>query len=348
MILQTDAPWWSNEWILASLVLLISIVIAILVKFGIKRTLKQLQKFEKTRVEESNIKQIASIVFWIIVVIGIYFALGLLSVVQNYLFYRDLLFYFTIAFLIGKSIAQLSKYIIIRTIRDNDALKGSAKTIEHIINFVIFAIVVLIVLSKLNIDITPLIATLGITGIAIGLAVQAPLANFFAGLFILSSRPMKEGDYIELDGNIAGYVEDIGWVSTKLRTLSNTIIIIPNSRITNTNVINHTRLVPEKWVSVEVSIDYKEDPDHIEQITLEIAKTIRDRMDECVKQKDPLVRYQNLGETTVTLRILIQVKKIDYQAIVTHELIKAIMKGFQDRKIDLSAPIRRIELIKDE
>lgn len=76
----------------------------------------------------------------------------------------------------------------------------------------------------------PLVTTLGLGGLAVGLALQATLANIFAGLHIISDKPIDIGDFIELpDANISGYVEDIGCRSTKVKTLPTQIVIVPNS-----------------------------------------------------------------------------------------------------------------------
>ncbi|MDA0769930.1 MAG: mechanosensitive ion channel, partial [Chloroflexi bacterium] len=93
-------------------------------------------------------------------------------------------------------------------------------------------------MTALSIPISPIWAGLGIGGIAVALAVQPTLSNFFAGTYVVTEGELNMGDYIQLEGGPAGYVTEVGWRSTKIRTMFNNLVIIPNSRMAESIVTN--------------------------------------------------------------------------------------------------------------
>jgi small-conductance mechanosensitive channel len=129
----------------------------------------------------------------------------------------------------------------------------------------------LVLLSALGIQITPILTALGVGGLAVALALQDTLSNLFAGLHILADRPVRVGDYVKVADNVEGFVVDIGWRSTRLRTLANNTIVMPNKRVAESIITNYD--MPEAFtgVSVKVIVDYGADPDRVEQILTDEA-----------------------------------------------------------------------------
>ena len=87
----------------------------------------------------------------------------------------------------------------------------------------------LVVLSGLGISITPMLTALGVGGLAVALALQEPLSNFFAGVFLALAGQIRVGDYVRLDSGQEGFVADFGWRSTRLRMLANNLVVVPNA-----------------------------------------------------------------------------------------------------------------------
>ena len=110
------------------------------------------------------------------------------------------------------------------------AMAGLTRTLTR---FAVLATGLLVLLAYLNISITPMLTALGIGGLAVALALQDTLANFFAGLHILVERPIFVGDYIRLESGQEGVVTDIGWRTTRIRTLSANMVVVPNTKITS-------------------------------------------------------------------------------------------------------------------
>jgi small-conductance mechanosensitive channel len=110
------------------------------------------------------------------------------------------------------------------------ALPGASLT-QNIARIVILGIGILVILNGLGIPITPILATLGVGGLAVALALQDTLSNLFAGFYILVARQIKVGDYIKLDSGEEGYVTDITWRTTKIKMLPNNVVLVPNEKL---------------------------------------------------------------------------------------------------------------------
>jgi small-conductance mechanosensitive channel len=102
-----------------------------------------------------------------------------------------------------------------------------------IIKLVVFILGIITVLSYLGIQVAQFIATLGIAGLAVSLALQGILSNIFSGLNLIASRQIEVGDFIKLENGEEGYVEDITWMTTLIRRQDNSLMVVPNSRLVN-------------------------------------------------------------------------------------------------------------------
>lgn len=117
----------------------------------------------------------------------------------------------------------------------------------------------LVILNGLGLSITPMLTALGVGGLAVALALQEPLANFFAGLFMTLAGQIRVGDYVKLDSGQEGYVVDFSWRSTRLRMLANNLVVVPNSKLAQAILINHHLPSEDLAVLVEVGVDYSSD-----------------------------------------------------------------------------------------
>ncbi|WP_354001270.1 mechanosensitive ion channel domain-containing protein [uncultured Methylophaga sp.] len=118
-------------------------------------------------------------------------------------------------------------------------LKNSSSIVQGITRAIILGLGLLIILGTMGITITPIIASLGITSLAVALALQPTLTNFFSGVQLVIDKPIRVGDFIELDSGEQGFVEKIGWRTTWIRMLPNNFIIIPNSVLSQSKIINY-------------------------------------------------------------------------------------------------------------
>jgi small-conductance mechanosensitive channel len=124
-----------------------------------------------------------------------------------------------------------------------------------------------------------MLTALGVGGLTVALALQEPLANFFAGFFITLSGQIRVGDYVKLDSGQEGYVVDFSWRSTRLRMLANNLVVVPNARLAQAIVINHYLPGPDLAVLVEVGVDYRSDLTHVERVVGEIARDVMEHVE---------------------------------------------------------------------
>lgn len=146
--------------------------------------------------------------------------------------------------------------------------------IRRIVVGAIYALGGLLILDQFNINISPLIAGLGLGGLAVALAIQPTLANLFAGTYVLTEGVIKPGDYIELEAGAAGYVIDVGWRSTRIKTWTNNLVVIPNSRFAETIITNYAEPHPGINVLLMCGVSYETNLEQLEGICQEVMDTL--------------------------------------------------------------------------
>ena len=144
--------------------------------------------------------------------------------------------------------------------------------IERVANAVIFGLVVMLVLQAQGLNISPLLAGLGIGGLAVALAVQPTLANFVAGTYTVTESGISVGDFIEIDGGASGWVEQVGWRTTKIRTFWNNRVVIPNGKLSESIVTNYQGPDPSVYALVSAGVSYESDLQHVNDVALEVIQ----------------------------------------------------------------------------
>jgi small-conductance mechanosensitive channel len=207
---------------------------------------------------------------------------------------------------------------------------------------------VIVLLENLGVSLTAVWTTLGVGSVAVALALQETLSNFFSGLYLLADRPVSPNDYIKLDANQEGYVVRIGWRSTVLRTLGNNYVIIPNSTLAKATITNYSVPTTLMSYSLPVSVAYGTDPHRVEKVLLEAAhEALRDGLEGLLANPDPSVALiPGFGQSSLDFSLNVQVRQFTDQYSVQSELRKRIVKKFQEAGIDMPFPTRTVVLDK--
>jgi small-conductance mechanosensitive channel len=216
---------------------------------------------------------------------------------------------------------------------------------QNIARGLVLAVGALILLNTLGVTITPMLTALGVGGLAVALALQDTLANFFAGFYISIANQIRVGDYIKLDSSEEGYVTDISWRSTSVRTLPNNLVIVPNSKLAQAIVTNFH--LPERRMSllVPVSVSYDCDPDEVERLLVELATQAAGQIKGMVADPPPFVRFiPGFGASSLDFTLICQVQEFVDQYLVQHELRKLIFRRFRETGIEIPFPIRTVHL----
>ncbi|MFC2020706.1 mechanosensitive ion channel family protein [Chloroflexota bacterium] len=236
----------------------------------------------------------------------------------------------------------LSWYLRSRTVRRKARVdEGLIRFLRRMMAILTYAIGILIMLDYLQISITPIIAGLGIGGLAVALALQPTLGNFFASTQIVSDRVVRVGDYVELDnGTIRGYVVDVGWRSTRIRTPFNNLVIIPNSRLADSVVTNYFGPTMEMAVLVNCGVSYNADLLKVEAISLEVAKEVIQELDEADKKFEPWFGYEEFGDSNINFWVWLQANDRIASFRVKSEIIKRLKAALDKEGITINYPAR--------
>ena len=206
--------------------------------------------------------------------------------------------------------------------------------IRRVLPLAIYSIALLVTLDGLGVAISPLLAGFGIGGLAVALAVQPTLSNFFAGTYLVTEGELKEGDFIELDGGPSGYVVDVGWRSTKIRSRFNNLVIIPNSKMVDTIVTNFYSPTPAMNVIVNCGVSYDSNLKQVEEIVTEIANDLVKTSPYAIEEVDPFIGFSNFGDSNIDFFVFLQAKDRTESFILKSELIKRIHQRF-DKELSL-------------
>ncbi len=207
---------------------------------------------------------------------------------------------------------------------------------------VIYAIGALLALDVLGIAITPLMAGLGIGGLAIALAVQPTLSNYFAGTYLISEGELNEGDYIELEKGPAGFVVEVGWRSTKIRNRFNNLVIIPNSKMVESIVTNYFSPSPSMNVVVNCGVSYESDLARVEEIVLEIANDVIRDVEQAVTDSEPFFGFSGFGDSNIDFFVFLLATDRTGTFIIESEVIKRIHRRFREEGIEINYPVRKL------
>ncbi|OAG26973.1 mechanosensitive ion channel family protein [Thermodesulfatator autotrophicus] len=212
--------------------------------------------------------------------------------------------------------------------------------LKNVAYVIIFLTGTLILLSLWQINITPLLASAGIVGVAVALAARETLSNFFGGISLFLDRTYKVGDYIILDSGERGEVIDVGIRSTRIRTRDDIIITIPNSIMANSKIINESAPEPRFRLRLPVGVAYGSDLEKVEKVLLDLVKDTP----HVEKFPEPRIRYRNFGDSSINLELLCWVDDPRHKGPVTHELIKRIHEHFEKEGITIPFPQRDVHL----
>jgi small-conductance mechanosensitive channel len=247
-----------------------------------------------------------------------------------------------VAFADRFSVSMLGNYS-----KRTELLRDSKSIVKGVTRGLVFGIGALVLLGTLGVSITPVIASLGITSLAVALALQPTLENFFSGVQLVIDKPIRVGDFIELESGEQGFVDRIGWRSTWIRMLPNNTVIIPNSVLSGSKVINYFYPEKELSVPVEVGVHYDSDLEHVERITLEVAREVLRTHEWGVTEYDTFVVYTGFGDSSINFTVMLRAKEYFNRFWVRSAFIKALHKRYAQEGITIPYPIRALNLTQE-
>ena len=204
-----------------------------------------------------------------------------------------------VVFFIGTQFIRIVRKIVKKSIQRANAETGVTQFLDSLIKAVLYILLVFMIASSFGLDATSVVALIGSAGVAIGLAIQGSLSNFAGGVLILLLKPFKVGDYIIEDSNKnEGTVVEIQLFYTKLATMDNKVIILPNGTLANTSLTNVTANRMRR-VDLRVGISYEADIRHAKQVITDVLREDEDTL----KDRELFVFVDELGDGSVVLGV---------------------------------------------
>ena len=334
----------ANSKLVQSIIILAAaVIVAFLVNFIFENILKNLLKKTKTKLDDKIIAATKSPVFWTVFLLGFYYAVTSLSLSANIqkiltnllitvglvIWARAFLKILNIFFSeLGKRLDKIGK--------SSDAMPF----LENLSKVILFVITALVLLSSWGVNITPVLASAGVAGLAVAFAAKDTIANLFGGVSVFLDKPYKVGDYVIIEEKYRGEVIQIGTRSTKIRTRDNVLLTVPNSVMVTNAVINETGFNPKLRIRIPLGVSYNEDLDKVERVLVDTLK----KHPKVLASPAPRVRFRQFGDSAVELEVLGVIKTPPERGVTIHELIKKIHKRFKKEGIEIPYPHREVYL----
>ncbi|MFA6378217.1 MAG: mechanosensitive ion channel family protein [Candidatus Omnitrophota bacterium] len=337
-------------WIYIPLAYLLWVLLWLLVKRVVFAGIKHLTERTKTRIDDILIHAADLPLFLLILSSGSIFMqyVSPLAVNSEMTRYFLLGFKAIIILAIALFVDRLIRGVIIEYTPKNDMLKASSGIVKAVARIFILGIGALILIDSFGISITPILASLGIGSLAVALALQPTLENFFSGIQLISDKPIRVGQFIKLETGQEGYVEKIGWRSTWIKMLPNNTVILPNKTIANSIVTNYDYPNKEVAVLVDLGVHYKSDLEKVERVTIDVGRDVMKTVSGGVVSFEPFIRYHTFSDSSINFTVILRAKEFVDNYLIKHEFIKKLNKRYTQEGIVIPYPIRATNLDQEK
>ena len=342
-----------EEILIALLVVTVGLLISWLLATQAKRLMHLITKATQTEIDDFLAEAIKGPLILAIAISSIYAGLNILSYMEPYLRTIQKIWF---AFILFFAVIALRRVVLglldwISQSGDVSGLPGfdprSMPFLKRIINVVIITVGALLVLDVIGVSISPLLAGLGLGGLAVALALQPLLSNIFASSYVITDSSIAVGDFVEVSGGPLGVVEDIGWRATRIRTFDNNIVMVPNAAVADSVITNFDSADARADARVDCGIAYEEDLDRVELIVVEEMNKLLD-YDYVDSARKPFFRYSEFGDSNVNFFVKMRAVTWADSFTLKHEMMKHIHRRLTTEGIVINYPARRLMLAKED
>lgn len=318
------------------IIILSTLIVAKIVTVILVFASKVIAKKTKTDIDDQIIESFRGPIFYTIVFSGIYFSVriilfGEVAKELTLPFFQTFLIIIWVIFF-----TRITKIVLAYFVTVHRVHFITVQTLPLFLNasiVLVWIITAYFIFSVWHIDMTAWLASAGVAGIAIGLAAKDTIANLISGVFILTDAPFQIGDFIVLDSGERGHVTDIGMRTTRIKTMDDTEITVPNAVIGNATLTNESGGISGKKFRVKVpfGVAYGVDIDYVEKIVLDIARA----HDAIMHEPEPRVRFRLFGASSLDFDLLCWIEESSKRGLAVHEINKAIYKAFTHNGIEI-------------
>lgn len=340
--------FWAKEVLVALLILALLWVLSSLVVMMLNKWGSRLTAFTSTDLDDRVLQRVIPYVSRLFTILGVYLAIRSLPLNEKLIMIASGIMYIIlvliICHLIYHVIGELMKWYVASQQDSAGAVmsRQMMPVAEKIVSLFLMGTALMIVLKHFNYDIFSLVTALGIGSLAIGLAAKDTLAHMISGFTIMLDRPFRIGDRIQLVGGQIGDVLDIGLRSTKIKTLDNQLLIIPNSDLCNTMLTNHA--FPDSRVkgSIKIGVAYGS---HVEQVKALLVATAGE-VEAVLADPGPEAYFISFGDSALNMTLFFWIEEYSTLLAVTDKLNSLIIKRFSEHAIEIPFPTRTVKMHK--
>ena len=330
-----------STWIVIPIVFLVWVTVFLFVKRTFLKVIKKVAKKTKTQLDDIFVQSADFPLTLLIFASGGVVVERMIPLATN----NDLTTHFIVGFKAVSVVACVlffDKFLnaLIHTYSGKvEILKTSGGVARGFVRIIVIGLGLLILLDSFGVSITPVLASLGVGSLAVALALQPTLENFFSGIQLIMDKPIKVGHFVKLDSGEEGYVHKIGWRSTWVKMLPNNVVVIPNKVIVNAKVVNYYYPQKELAVLVQVGVHYESDLEHVEHVTMEVGKETLKEVEGGVEDFDPFIRYHTFDDFSINFSVILRAKEFVDNYLIKHEFIKRLHKRYAQEGIKIPYPI---------
>lgn len=327
--------------------ILVGLIVAFVVRFGCNRIKSKLLSRSRNSVGGHILNDVDGALSLWIIASGIYTGvLGISSISEYFSVMRNIFVILSIVILTYSGI-RVQGDLLSWSIRKLGRRTGQTKALnsllpmaKRIASIIIMSMGALMVLDQMGIAIAPLVAGLGIGGLAVALALQGTLTNFFAGLNVITDGSIRVGDFVQLEGELIGEVDQIGWRTTRIRLLSDNMVIMPNAKLAESLATNYSRPADAMSVYVQVGVSYFSDLDQVERVTIDVAKTVLANTQGAIVDYEPSVWFSDFGDSNINFWVVLRCSGYMESWTVRHNFVRELFKRYKQEGIEISFPAR--------
>ena len=336
---------WEYPWIRALTTLILFVSISQIVHGSMKFYLQKIKKLQEGRTNEKIITKTDKPIAILIILAGFKISL-------QYLDYNI----HTIQKILTSALIVIGIYLIIIAIdiiidrwiyRFKKKAGGSYEDeglnlIKNIINIFLGGIAIILVLNAWHVAIGPLLTSLGILGIAVGFAMQRTLSNIVGGVALVLDKCFRINDLVKLETGEVGRIAEVGLRSTKIVTVDNEMLIVPNSQLSNTMIINYAKPNNILRIRVPIAAAYGSDPDEVMKVVLDKVQKIKTVLPE----PKPQVRFTGMSDFSLDFELLFYIEDYKYRFTAKTDVLKEVYKKMNKAGIEIPFPTRTLYMEK--
>ena len=337
-----------NDYLRAFVLLVVFLFIIRVVLFFLEKFAISVSKKTKTDIDDILIEKSSKPLTMLAFLISSQIAVTELPLIGNISIMVTNLIYSMILITLAYLVYVIINVVVLRGMmriarRTKSTIDDSLVSLFHsILRIALFVISLLYLLNLWGIEITPLLAGLGIAGLAVALALQPILSNVFSGAAIVLDKSVRVGDLIYLDSKTKGKIEKIGLRSTRILTFDNELIIVPNNKLADSIIQNVALPEPKSRTVIPFGVAYGSDIAKVKKIVLKEIKQIKS----VVNEPKPIVRFREMADSSLNFKAYFYVDSFENRFAAIDEANTRIYNAFNKAGINIPFPQMDVHLKK--